>query len=85
MIALLPNQPVQLRLYLGVQPGNKNCPPGMYRPIGAGIAVGECEFCPRGLTHTGNIDQFYTACIIKYESAEQVNASFAGRGKTAQC
>ncbi|KAG3103554.1 hypothetical protein PI125_g13825 [Phytophthora idaei] len=39
MIALLPNQPVQLRLYLGVQPGNKNCPPGMYRPIGAGIAV----------------------------------------------
>ncbi|KAG6954701.1 hypothetical protein JG687_00011648 [Phytophthora cactorum] len=45
----LPNQPVQLRLYLGVQPGNKNCPRGMYRPSGAGIAVGECEFCPRGV------------------------------------
>ncbi|KAI9985636.1 hypothetical protein PInf_005025 [Phytophthora infestans] len=45
----LPHQPVQLRLYLGVQPGNENCPRGMYRPTGAGISVGECEFCPRGV------------------------------------
>ncbi|KAL7679121.1 putative tyrosine-protein kinase ephrin type A/B receptor [Plasmopara halstedii] len=42
-------EPVQLRLYLGVQPGNKNCPRGMYRPSGVGITIGECEFCPRGV------------------------------------
>lgn len=37
------------RLYGGVQPSPTPCPRGMYRPPGAGITLGECAFCPRGL------------------------------------
>lgn len=38
-----------VRLYLGTQPSPVDCPRGMYRPSGAGITTGECEFCPRGV------------------------------------
>ncbi|KAL4117779.1 hypothetical protein PRIC2_011762 [Phytophthora ramorum] len=44
-----PHEFAQMRLYLGVQPTAVDCPRGMYRPSGAGITVGECEFCPRGV------------------------------------
>ncbi|KAL4146354.1 hypothetical protein PRNP1_012527 [Phytophthora ramorum] len=32
-----------------LRPTAVDCPRGMYRPSGAGITVGECEFCPRGV------------------------------------
>ncbi|KAE8998911.1 hypothetical protein PF005_g4407 [Phytophthora fragariae] len=44
-----PHELIPLRLYLGVQPSPEDCPRGMYRPTGAGTAIGECEFCPRGV------------------------------------
>lgn len=34
---------------MGIQPSPKPCPIGMYRPPGAGISLGECQFCPRGV------------------------------------
>lgn len=37
------------RLYQGIQPDPVPCPRGMYRPPGAGITIGECEYCPRGV------------------------------------
>ncbi|TMW57102.1 hypothetical protein Poli38472_003027 [Pythium oligandrum] len=40
---------VQLRLYMGVQPKPLDCPKGKYRPPGAGITLGECALCPRGV------------------------------------
>lgn len=34
---------------MGVQPSPVPCPVGKYRPPGAGITLGECVLCPRGV------------------------------------